>query len=165
MKRIIHILPLLVCVAGMGFIVAAIMEYRGSQNKPTAIERGVPQAAVAPDAETYGALDRKLVKKVFEEPDALNDALSESLFPADAARVGRNPEPMASIADCSSMHIDRSAAIVVSQPLIESFASLRTDEVRNPASKQNQETVRSLRDMRQRRVDRAAMTGGKEERF
>ncbi|MBN2785357.1 MAG: hypothetical protein JXR25_11055 [Pontiellaceae bacterium] len=160
MKRIVHILPLLVCVGGIGIIVVAIKESREEQQKAAFVEKAVPQEAAAPDAKTYAPQDRKLVQQVFDNPQMMDDASPQAAAISSSVERPGNPSTLSSSMNNASMHMERpSETITVPPKNLESFASLRTDAVRNPESQQNQATAEEIMKMRQRRVERLATLG------
>jgi len=167
MKRIITILPILVCLAGAWIIVAAVMEHREKKKEDVLVVEIEPLPAVAPDADTYSAQDRELVRQVFDEPETL-DAERASLphnwkrvvtdlaQEATKANHGNTDRPAlmsAQFQGTENETIEAGSEQVQSPPsMVESFASLRTDAVRNPDSEQNQAAVKSIMQKRQNRI-------------
>ncbi|MBN2785889.1 MAG: hypothetical protein JXR25_13790 [Pontiellaceae bacterium] len=160
MKRIICTLPLLACIGGIGIIVAAVIESHEKQTEPAFIDRPTAEVAMVPDADTFTQQDRELVQQVFDNPQVMDDTSSQHPTVSSLVVRPENGSTMSSAGNNSSMNIERSAeTIAVPTENLESFASLRTDAVRNPESEQNQAAAKEIMKMRQRRVEQLANRG------
>ena len=156
MKRIIHVLPLLVCIGGIGIIIAAIIESNEKESEAIVAEPPSAEIAVTPDAETYSQADRQLVQQVFENPQTMDDARNQPTASSVLAAHPANGATMSSTENESIPLNESTETIHVPPKNVESFASLRTDAVRNPESEQNQTTAKKIMQMRQRRVEQLA---------
>lgn len=157
MKRIVTFLPILVLVCGVGVIVFAIREYRQNQQDPV-VEIPKPVVAVAPDADTYSQQDQELVRQVFDQPETL-DSRSSSNAPTIVATIApaSRPDLLSAQFQTTEARMPGGDEQVAASSQVQSFTSLRKDDVRNPNSEQNQAAVRSIMEKRQRRVDRLGM--------
>lgn len=151
MKRLLNILPLIICVIGTGIIVFVIKEHWESKQED-ASEYVKPLPATAPDAETFSPQDRKLAGQVFDNPGLL-DSRSTPASSAIAIHDKDARPPMMS-AQFKGIEKDDAEPKQVQQlsPFVESFVSLRTDAMHNPDSEQNKAVVKSIMGKRQRRV-------------
>ena len=155
MRRILHLLPVLVVLAGIGIITHYAMESRNQKKEQEAAKVEEPPAA-APVADTLAPMDQALVNQVFDDPETL-DSVPEPV-PAKAldhhASLANRPPlmpPKIEETDKREAYLE-SDAMKAAPPYVKGFASLRTDAVRNPDSEQNRAAVRSIMKKRAQRI-------------
>ncbi len=96
-----------------------------------------------------------MIQQVFSSPEMLDEKQSRvGLSQKETPKIPARPELMSALFQGAEPGTVKPEIeqVQVASPLIESFASLRTDAVRNPESAQNQATVKSIMKKRQRRV-------------
>lgn len=156
MKRLVGILPFVVFAVGAWIIVSAVVKHRETKRETVSEDtKSVP--AVAPDAETFSPQDRELVGQVFDEPELLDSRPVPAIPLVAIHDEDGRPAMMSAQTQGVDKEMDGAEPVQEQPLLIESFASLRTDAVRNPESEQNQATVKKIMGMRQRRVAELGM--------
>lgn len=153
--------PALGLIAGVGVLVVGLAKYR---NHGESNHGSQAVCTIVPISENPNTLDRELVQQVLDEPEKLNSDPA----PADRSHYGSQCKDFSQYADLSNRPAlmsaqkemraatpeQRTVSSSTNSPVfVQTFVSMRNDEVRNPDSEQNQAAVKSIMKKRQNRVE------------
>lgn len=158
MKRIITILPILVCLAGAGLIAAYfVQEHRADeqqeQEKKAAVADKVNRLPVSDEPANR---DREIAERAFASPQSIDASPTTPSMPPSMGQHVRVASNEVLAVSSSAGQIQ--AAQVANVPEVIDPADQvganggRVQERVDPASKEYQKRVDSLMDMRQRRL-------------
>lgn len=160
MRRIICSLPLLALIGGVAIVIGAIIEAHKKPVDSDSKKNPSAQVAVAPDADTFTDQDRKLVNQVFDNPHLIDAPLPQQTRSSTVVHP-ENEASLPTFANNPPSNINQPIESTILTANQESFASLRTDVIRNPDSEQNKATAQTIMEMRQKRVERLTQNESK----
>ncbi len=156
MRRIIHILPILVVMAGIGIIVYyAHEDHNQKKARDEAAAQSIPIEAKAPESKHFSPKDWQLAQTVFGAPsslDAQTNAIQSVVVDPNANLANRPALLSSKTQPVTQKDYSDLPQMQVPPPYVEDFMSLRTKAIRDPESAQNRKIRKDIATKRQKRI-------------
>lgn len=159
--RIICFLPLMALIGGAVLIALAVFEdYQQKKSVETELaDLAEPMTTTELELDNLNSDGSGLAQQVFKKPEILDLEIDEK-NEGDPRVAGSWGQPLLNTNQFQNNGFERSmddSQIKNITSRYDAFASLRTDDIRNPDSAQNQLAVKSIMEKRNRRVSQLDM--------